>query len=93
MRNVSNSNIVDLQHPTDKNDTVVSIDNLVQLSDITAISVSYIHRLGQGNCEDVVGAPVDMVDIKVLDQLCGIQDSLGLMRDVTKLVASHAGTN
>lgn len=89
----ADGNVVAVGHPCDGGDAIVDIGGLAKLSDVARFGVPQIHGLPKGDGQDVVGAPVEQVEVVVLEQGGGVEDLGGILGDMSELVATHARTH
>lgn len=75
--------------PRDGRDAVVCGVGLAQLFDRARRRVPQVHRVCEGDGHDVVRAPVEEVEVVVLEEARRVEDLLGLLGDVAEHLAAH----
>ena len=66
----------------DGGDVAARARRLHQRRDRARRGVPQVDRIAEGDCEDVLGVPVEQVEVVVVEQLGRVEDALGRLRDV-----------
>ena len=77
--------------PVDAGDVVVLVLALHELLDVAGAGVPEVHAGSESDGHSVVGAPVEEVEVVVVEHVGGVKDALGSLGHVAERLPAHAG--